>query len=343
MNKYEKIYTNLKDIFSSINFNALEDGFTQYNFALYNQEKVYFDGYSIDHDNRFLGSTAIEYENEYIAIFYLDNPKNINLDILAKDIIHEMYHAHQFTKGVTVFPDDFVGLDYPLEINYLSQKYNEVNILKELFSANEFYNETKIKDIEESISIRQKQYSHIREFEVLIEDLEGTAEYIGLKSLAQMNLTIFNQVVENYILALTEDFEILLNPRKYHLIFGALFNIVSDDKLFEDIDVKRKEENNFSESTILNKIENAITVKQDILKDKINLAYEKSIDLIEGNFRIIGYDPMNMFKLDDKIICETFVVLKDLDQGTNLNLNGPVILEDLSNDNRHTNKVYISN
>lgn len=342
MNEYEKVYTRLMDIFSSLDFNTLEVGFRQFNFALYNQEKVYFDKYSINYDNRFLGSTAIEYEGDYIAIFYLEDPKNINIDLLAKDIIHEMYHAYQFSKAISIFPDDFNVLDYPLDSNYLSQKYHEVKRLKELFETKNFLaSQAKIEDIENSKSFRQKQYPQISEYEEVIEELEGRAEYIGLKALAKINLKVFNQVLEDHIFNLIDDFELLLNPRKFHLIFGALFKVISDYQLTRDIDIK-VEEKPLSNTAVIRSIENAIKTWCDDLKLKFDQAYDKSINIIEGNFKIIGYDPMNMFKLDNRIICQTFLVLKDLDKDIKINLSGPLILEDLSADNRQLKKVYLT-
>lgn len=47
----------------------------------------------------------------------------------------------------------------------------------------------------------------------------------------------------------------------------------------------------------------------------------------EGDFYICGYDPMNMIKRKDEILCNHFIMLKDKVSQEQLFINGPVVIK----------------
>src|SRR5690606_1728486 len=97
--------------------------FQAYEFALYNKEKAYFsNGKVIDWNNRFIGNTAIKYEDNYIAIWNLDTIETIDIDVLSASMVHEMFHAYQYEQQEKRWPKEIDGLFYEYNPENLSIK-----------------------------------------------------------------------------------------------------------------------------------------------------------------------------------------------------------------------------
>ena len=130
-----ELFMELDQIFDKVDFGNIWNGFTRYDFALYDEERVYLKNTVIPRDNRFLGNTAIEYNDAYIAIWHIENPSSEDSEILAANIVHEMFHAFQKEKGESRFPSDLKMLDYPYSEENIDVKYSENLLLARAFLA----------------------------------------------------------------------------------------------------------------------------------------------------------------------------------------------------------------
>ena len=68
-----------------IDFENIWPDFNKYPFAVYNQEKVFLDKEVIDRDNRFIGNTSIGFEGKELAIWYIEDENNRDIELLTSN------------------------------------------------------------------------------------------------------------------------------------------------------------------------------------------------------------------------------------------------------------------
>ena len=129
-----ELFIELDQIIDKVDFGKIWNGFARYDFALYDEESVYLKSAVIPRVNRFLGNTAIEYDGAFIAIWSIEDTSTEDAEVLAADIVHEMFHAYQKEKGESRFPNDLKMLDYPYSTARRTSPSNTVRIcfLREL-------------------------------------------------------------------------------------------------------------------------------------------------------------------------------------------------------------------
>lgn len=192
---YEEIALRIKDI----DFFLLWPGFKKYNFALYDNEKVYFNHQEIKKTNEFLGNTAIKFNNEHIAIWNLTN--HMDYDILTAKIIHEMFHAFQKEQNESRFPNEFLGvINYQYDLTNSQIKLKENQILKELLSC---FEPKLLTEFYKLRRYRKEYFSFEYDYETNIETIEGSAQFVELMALKYLNIDKFknqlNQILKRII------------------------------------------------------------------------------------------------------------------------------------------------
>lgn len=125
------VYHQIKGKLDTLTFDELWPGFARYGFALYNENQVVLNGETLPKTDAFIANTAIEYRGERIAIWHL--AEEMDADVLASKIAHEMFHAFQMERGESRFPDEMEALTaYEYSPAYLSVKYRENKLLAAL-------------------------------------------------------------------------------------------------------------------------------------------------------------------------------------------------------------------
>ncbi|WP_142415640.1 hypothetical protein [Hathewaya massiliensis] len=337
-----KLYTMVNDTLNSINFDEIWSGFHRIDFALYNKEKVYLNKHMIPWDNRFLANTVIDYEGNNLAIWNVENVKEIHYKELAANMVHEMFHAYQFSKNETRFPDDIKALSYPNDLGNYELKHNENNLLIEgLNSTGRNKKLELLKQIIASRKIRVEKFGELIRYEFMIETIEGSAEYCAIKALESISEDLYRKRIEDYKRILQLDKRILFDIRRCCYYTGALFLLFLDE-----LGIKFSKEIENEEITIFEEIEKAIDTndviisktnysiiklnfeKEQLKKEKsFNNFFQSNLVTNEGNFHICGYDPMNMIKLDNRILCSNFIILKDIKMKNNVFIKGPTVVE----------------
>jgi len=302
-----ELYSKIEKIHSEIDFNSIWRGFNRYEFALYNQDTVYFKDKTIPLDNRFLGNTSIEYEGRQIAIWNVNSPEKEDAEYLAADLVHEMFHAHQRSNGETRYPNDLQLLAYPDNQDNFKLKMMEIWHLTKAFLDKD------ISHLDKFISLRKARSYMIGDFitqEYKAETLEGMAEYAGLSALEQINKEKFNKRLTSHISKLTEPGDLLFNPRLLAYYTGA---VLCHALKILNIDFYHELSNERTLFEIL-----TTTAESSILgfNEYINKKREKFDNFIKNHSEvhqadtfIAGYDPMNMIRLDNRILCERFIIL----------------------------------
>ena len=339
--KISKIYKEIDGILNKLDFERLWKGFKRYNFALYNDEIVCFGDNCIAVDNRFLGNTAIDYNGEKIAIWKVSAKDFENLNVLASNIVHEMFHAFQFENNESRFPNDLKGLNKAFDIEYYGMKKQEGILLVNAIKTDNM--KLRISELEKIITLREKRaelYRDSTEYEFSIETVEGTAEYVGTKALKNIDKEEYEKRIHKYMEMIVDN-KMIFDTRRYSYFYGTLLLILVDS-----LNIKLSQEIENNDKTIMENLMGMVNNGKGIgdisigldldleeglnkYKKNILMKFEKFNDKKRENhpgiYKIIGYDPMNMYKLENKILHEHCVNIYDNSTEKTLFINGPVI------------------
>lgn len=181
---------NLKDIYDklsakidTLDFNKIWAGFKPIRFALYNETECFFAGEYIEKTVEFCANTAIEFSGEIIAIWNMQ--EEMDLDILASKMVHEMFHGFQEIQEWNCFPREMEALcRYQYNENNLSIKLHENRLLLEIADC---FDHAKYDEVLACRKYRKEHFPYEFGYEVSGEEIEGCANYIEWMVLKQIN------------------------------------------------------------------------------------------------------------------------------------------------------------
>lgn len=177
------IYDGIEKIIDRVDFSLLWEGFTPLRFAVYNQDECFFDGKIIPKTDEFIGNTAILYEGEYIGIWNVI--EEMDLEILASKMIHEMFHGYQMKNRESRHPNELEALmKYDYSVENLSVKMEENRLLADLV---ENFDEGDFKKFLSLRKYRLLNHEYEYRYESAVEQIEGSAEYVELNALKQIS------------------------------------------------------------------------------------------------------------------------------------------------------------
>ncbi len=188
MNLHE-YYNQISQRLPAIQFASIWQGFLPYKFALYSDTQCYFDGQYINLTDDFVANTAINYNGEYIAIWNIDQAPDC-IDSLTACIVHEMWHAHQFTMGECRWANEMHALQhYHYDDNAISIKLHEASIMSNIIDGDT----SQYQHLLALRAQRQQMFCYQYNYEAQIEQIEGSALYIELMVLKQLNVNKYEQ------------------------------------------------------------------------------------------------------------------------------------------------------
>lgn len=322
------LYNEISLILDKVNFDCLWKGFKRLDFALYNDEEVYLKDSVITKDNRFMGNTSIKFDDEYIAIWNVGDPTDVNPQILASKIVHEMFHGFQYINEECRFPNLFQLLDYPNNLRNYQLRHYENQLLVKAFKETDSTDKTNL--LKEFFSIRKSRENligNIINCEYLTETQEGLAEYIGTKALKQISLSLYEERTNEYLDMLSNFNEHSFDIRRMGYFIGTiLFLTLEDAKIDFYHDIKGCTETAYELATknlVITDLENPIKADNIVFqafndymvkKEKLFDDFLKnSSEPVNGNFLYYGSDPMNTYKLNNFIISKYFAILRNSD------------------------------
>lgn len=339
------LYEQLSERLNQINFELIWPGFHRYKFAIYTSEKVQFDNKEIPWDDRFIGNTSIHFDGSYVAIWdvghdFMNNDSR-DIDILAANIVHEMFHAYQQENGEKRWPKDLVTLQYPDNIENFNLKYEENKLLTDAFEQQDLIKKRTL--LNYFYGIRQKRESLIGtmcECEYLTETAEGMAEYAGMLALKMLSQSKYTSKVMTYVKLLRDFTAIQLNIRKISYYSGAILLLTANDmntNIVHSISNENKTVfriiSQFFSPRLpddLHEDDRIKTVMEEIKslnKREVEQFLEEKTKKQNGDFYISGYDPMNMLRVDNYILCKTFIRLTDESTNESITFIGKTLLE----------------
>ncbi|MGE7879055.1 hypothetical protein [Peribacillus muralis] len=314
-------------------------GFELVAYALYDKRKVYLFNHPkfsnnpqctyhiLSWDIQFTGDTMILYEEYPTAIVNLDSYKDYE-DIYSV-LIHELFHGYQYIKDEKRFPDEMMGITYPLsqenvelrnqERANLYLAFLEHNIIKKKHYLHTF------------IALREKRTAKFEEYltyEKLIETIEGPAWYVEFRAYSEKTSKDCDSVLTKYAQQLINKYESTSSIRRScyssGLFLCLLLNELSPGWMESFFDRKEtlyelliQQEGDYMENSIADVKISSETV------EVVHLAIEKKwkaveefnkqegIHLyIEGEITAVSFDPMNIIPLEDRLLHKSFIKVR---------------------------------
>lgn len=214
------MYGRVDAILNALDFDGLLPGFHKYRFALYNSEAICLDGAVMPYEDSFRGNTSLLYHGEYIAIWNVELDPVDDMDMLACDLVHEMFHCHQNANHEARFPSDLAMLRYPANMDNFTKKYNENRYLASAYLSRD------VEAFRRFAVLRNQRlaaYPDMLRQELRVETIEGMAEYVGLKALRAIDGEKFASAVKRHVDKLNAQSGLLFDVRRISYYTGAVY------------------------------------------------------------------------------------------------------------------------
>lgn len=311
-----KRYQEAASVLDQLDFSQLFPGFRRYRFALYTDDAVCLDGRLLPGDPRFMGNTALLYEGEYIAIWNMGADPVEDRELLASSLVHEMVHCHQYTLGEKRFPSDLTMLNYPEDEENFVRKYRENCFLAD---ACEFSDAASLERFAAIRSLRLEQYPEMVRQELKTETLEGLAEYIGLKVLSYINREKFDGKIAHYLGLLRGENELQLDIRRISYYTGTIYYLCMErlghavrNEMASELTVYEQNPIPAAREVTVQPCAGIGAALERLVRDRQQRIGEHiaKTPYTPCEAMICGYDPMNMFRVEQRIYCSHFVFLK---------------------------------
>lgn len=244
-------------------------------------------------------------------------------------MIHELFHGNQYIKEEKRFPDEMLGITYPLtkenvEIRNRERKslYNallETDISKKKQYLNEF------------ISLREKRAEGIKEhltYENLIESVEGPAWYVEIKAFSEKSPLANDLVLERYGKNLINAVESTSNIRRSCYSSGLFMCLLLDElspdwkesflgtkttlfELIKFLDIAPRKQA-IEEVQISPETEAAVNFAIESRKKELDeFAAQIGTHLfIEGEIIALSFDPMNIVPFENRLLHKNYIKVR---------------------------------
>lgn len=181
--RLDELYGRVKSRIDDVDTESIWNGFHKLRFALYTDSECFFDGRYVEKTDAFLANTAIMYEGEHIAIWKIS--EDMDIDVLASKMVHEMFHAFQNIMGEKRWANEAVALNrYRYDPNNISAKIRENRLIAEII--HDFDGEM-VGRLLAMRAARRNAFPYEYDYEARIEQIEGAAEYVEMAALNQLS------------------------------------------------------------------------------------------------------------------------------------------------------------
>lgn len=310
--KLDKLYYSVLNLINKVNFESLWKGFKPLKFALYNDKECFCDGEFIEKTDAFLGNTSILYNGEMIAIWNV--MEEINPVILCSKMVHEMFHGFQQLNKESRFPNEFDSIyNYNYYLENLNIKLQENHLIFDLV------NEFNCEKFRELLSLRKYRYNNFKYeflYESMIEQIEGSANYIELNVLKQLSLADYNLKLENMKNDIIQPNNLFPIRIISYDIGALLLHVLKDNNISFNEDFNDKTflfelvlSSSDIEFTSLYNVSNELSEFVDRSKEIVEFALKKNEVVFDGEEILLGFNVYNARYYNGYIISRYFVMI----------------------------------
>lgn len=211
----------VKQRLERLDFDRLWPGFRQYEFALYDNERAVLNGEVFPRPEEFWANTALPWQGRQVAIWGMR--EDLDLDVLASKLAHEMFHAFQQERGEGRFADELQAAGRFRPTPDLLQLCHEENLL--LAGLAERFDPAAWARLLSLRRARQERFPYEYDYQCRVEAIEGVAQYVELEALDRLAPEKYARALEGLTGRLTR-LEPLFSPRPMCYDTGALLLLV---------------------------------------------------------------------------------------------------------------------
>ena len=194
-------YHEIEERLDKIDFPALFRGFSRFPFALYDDAEACIGGEMTAKPAEFLGNTSVMYNGAHTAIWDLSQGAG-DLDVLASKLVHEMLHAFQNDSGEKRWADERAALvKYRYEEANFAARLEEAACMRKCLAGDAPEAFDRLLGLRRA---RMESFPFAYDYEARIEQIEGTAQYVELAALAQLDPGKAGEAWERMLAALSD-------------------------------------------------------------------------------------------------------------------------------------------
>ncbi|AJD92670.1 hypothetical protein JMA_33530 [Jeotgalibacillus malaysiensis] len=330
----------LKEKLEMADLDQIWPGFRLTAYALYNREYVYLFNHPIcqgedeplvfEWDKRFVGNTLILFEDVPTAIVNVEKPGSFEGNYAI--LMHELFHGYQTLMDEKRFPDELLGVQYPLLEENISLRLEERTVLRaavDTTSKNEM-----LSHLKHFVLLREQRRELLGEslhYENLIETVEGPAWYAEMKAYASLQTGADAEGVYKEKLLQHEEAELHLRKSCYSsglalcLLLDELYPEWKHRYFHEECTLYEciKEKAGLCDGTG-SQCEYSMQGEASRIYRMVQESRLKTIQTfsdydgyqltIEGPMRAVFFDPMNMVNVDHQLLHQYFVTMQIQEQ-----------------------------
>ncbi|WP_316570113.1 hypothetical protein [Neobacillus sp. YIM B06451] len=214
-------------------------GFQYVAFALYDEKLVYLFNHPnypavnekpycvLTRTDSFIAETLILFEGHPTAIANLS--LHNDYEGLFSTLVHELFHGYQYIKGEKRFPNELLGIMYPIQEENVEARNQERKALHDAFMADS--REQMLHDLCRFIALREKREELIGEaleYENRIETVEGPAIYLEAKAKSLVSPLSFGKILEYYAAFLVDPYDSSFQLRRSCYYTGIFLSLILD-------------------------------------------------------------------------------------------------------------------
>lgn len=299
--------------------------FDDKNVYLFNHPKYNYPYQVVNRNKQFNGCTLILYEEVPTAIVDLD--LYMDYESVFSLLVHELFHGYQYLKGEKRFPNEMLGITYPLTKENVQLRNEErVQLYQALLEVDK---DKKLQYMNHFVAIRDRRSEMINEYfsyEELIETIEGPAWYVELKAFVEKSDLDYGSILHKYGQSLIDPYESTANIRRGCYSSGLFMCL-----LLDELSPNWKDSYLDKKGTLYELFKQHSDRKQRIEATKISQETDKVIKkvietrkseferfeqqdghhvIINGKITATSFDPMNIISLEESQIHKSFIKVR---------------------------------
>lgn len=308
-------------------------GFRKVAYAIYNSSEVLlfhhpkFQSHTFHQlkwDKRFVGNTLIMYEDYPTAIVSIEGIEY--MAELKSLLVHELFHGFQYLCEEKRFPDELLGLTYPLIEENVELRSRERQCLSHALEASD----TQIRDAHLShfFQIRSRRKELLGTYftyETRVETIEGPAYYVELKAYAEESAQSLRAILNPFRQELINSNAAALHLRKSCYYSGLWMCL-----LLDEFSERWQEDFSHSEGGLYEFLRSHVhpVEKSEIKEVKVSEETETTIEyvkahrkaafelfeenegfhvIIEGELAVRSIDPQNIDALPGRLLHHNYI------------------------------------
>lgn len=323
------------DVLLELDVEPLWQGFRKVAYAIYNSSEVFlfhhpkFQSDTFHQwkwDKPFVGNTLIMYKDHPTAIVNVEGIED--MAELKSLLVHELFHGFQYLCEEKRFPDELLGLTYPLLEENVELRSRERQCLRLALEASD----TQIRDghLSEFFKFRSRRKELLGSYftyETRVETIEGPAYYVELKAYAEDSTQSLRSILNLFGQELINSKAATLQLRKSCYYSGLWMCLLLDEfteRWQEDFlhsenclyEFLRSHSHPEEQSKIKDiKVSEETETTIEYVKDNRTAAFklfEESAGFhifIEGDIAVKSIDPQNIDALPGRLLHQNYVKL----------------------------------